>query len=292
MRRDATASKCFVQLVGNRKLVGDMALEQPSLPASEFVSFQNYVGLRGWTRTGRPYPAFRGMCESSTCGFDFTDCAMLGGSRPGPVNRHGFGIVGYAGARLAPIMGPAPAGQPLGGWRTTPRMRETAVRGIRDVPRAPERRAAATPPPAGRALGSVPHPRPGCAPAPTSAESFSEIVLASPSEFPYSTSSHGGVAQLGERLTGSQEVRGSIPLVSTRALNEAPTQVGAFFHIGTQGQRRHHDPPGRQDRALNGCRVHGSISRRGSKRWKLFFRPNRDSYFIRALGATVSAGDS
>ncbi len=37
-------------------------------------------------------------------------------------------------------------------------------------------------------------------------------------------------------------------LVSTRALNEAPTQVGAFFHIGTQGQRRHHDPPGRQDR--------------------------------------------
>ena len=79
-------------------------------------------------------------------------------------------------------------------------------------------------------------------------ESFSKNALASPSEFPYSTSTHGGVAQLGERLTGSQEVRGSIPLVSTRALNEAPTQVGAFFHIGTQGQRRHHDPPGRQDR--------------------------------------------
>ncbi len=80
------------------------------------------------------------------------------------------------------------------------------------------------------------------------AESFSEIVLASAGEFPYSTFSHGGVAQLGERLTGSQEVRGSIPLVSTRASNEAPTQVGAFFHIGTQGQRRHHDPSGRQDR--------------------------------------------
>ena len=58
---------------------------------------------------------------------------------------------------------------------------------------------------------------------------FSKNFLASSSEFPYSTSSHGGVAQLGERLTGSQEVRGSIPLVSTRALNEAPTQVGAFF---------------------------------------------------------------
>ena len=97
------------------------------------------------------------------------------------------------------------------------------------------------------------------------AGSFSKIVLASPSEFPYSTCSHGGVAQLGERLTGSQEVRGSIPLVSTRALNEAPTQVGAFFHIGTQGQRRRHDPPGRQDRALNDRRVHGSILPRGVK---------------------------
>ena len=129
-------------------------------------------------------------------------------------------------------------------------------------------------------------------PAPATPESFSKNVLASPSEFPYSTSSHGGVAQLGERLTGSQEVRGSIPLVSTRALNEAPTQVGAFFHIGTQGQRRHHDPPGRQDRALNGCRAHGSISHRGSKRWRPFCHPNCKRHFIRALGATVSAGDS
>ena len=62
-------------------------------------------------------------------------------------------------------------------------------------------------------------------------QNISKIVLASAGEFPYSTFSHGGVAQLGERLTGSQEVRGSIPLVSTRALNGAPTQVGAFFHI-------------------------------------------------------------
>ena len=125
-----------------------------------------------------------------------------------------------------------------------------------------------------------------------SAESFSEIVLASPPEFPYSTSSHGGVAQLGERLTGSQEVRGSIPLVSTRALNEAPTQVGAFFHIGTQGQRRHHDPPGRQDRALNGCRVHGSISRRGSRWAGRSVGLHHIHHSTRALGATVSAGDS
>ena len=47
-------------------------------------------------------------------GFDFTDYGMLGGSRPGPVNRHGFEIAGWAGAQSAPIMGPAQAGWPLG----------------------------------------------------------------------------------------------------------------------------------------------------------------------------------
>ena len=225
MRRDTTASKCFVQLVGNRNLAGDKELERSSLPASELVPFQNYVGLRGWTRTGRPYPAFHGMRKSSTCGFDFTDYGMLGVSRPGPVNRHDFEIAGWA----------------------------------------------ATPPPS---------------------ERFSKIILASAVEFPYSTSSHGGVAQLGERLTGSQEVRGSIPLVSTRALIEAPTLVGAFFHIGTQGQRRHHDPPGRQDRTLNGCRAHGIISHRGSRWVARFDGLYYIHCFTRALGATVSAGDS
>ena len=112
-----------MQLVGNRKLAGDKALELPSLPVSELMSFQNYAGLRGWTRTGRPYPAFHGMRKPSTCGFDFTDYGMLGGSRPGPVNRHGFEIAGWAGARLAPVMGLAPAGRPLGEWRPAPRLR-------------------------------------------------------------------------------------------------------------------------------------------------------------------------
>ena len=58
---------------------------------------------------------------------------------------------------------------------------------------------------------------------------FSKIVLASPSEFPYSTFTHGGVAQLGERLTGSQEVRGSIPLVSTIVNAKAFGIPKAFF---------------------------------------------------------------
>ena len=193
------------------------------------------------------------MRKSSTSGFDFADCGMLGGSRPGPVNRHGFGVAGRAGARLAPTTGPAPAGWPLSGWRPVPRKRKRRTAGL-EMSRGRWR--------GGRRRGRRPLGAPG---GPDRAsrgfaarsrvrirgragEIFSKILLASPSEFPYSTSSHGGVAQLGERLTGSQEVRGSIPLVSTRALNEAPTQVGAFFHIGTQGQRRHHDPPGRQDR--------------------------------------------
>ena len=228
-----------MQLVGNRKLAVDKALQRTSLPASELMSFQNYAGLRGWTRTGRPYPAFHGMRKSSTCGFVFNICGMPGGCRPGAVNRHSFGIAGRAGARSAPIAGPAPAGWPLRGWRPAPRKRKTADGWTRDVLRALEGRAAV--PLSAPASAALPR-------SPRRGESFSKIVLASPSEFPYSTSTHGGVAQLGERLTGSQEVRGSIPLVSTRALNEAPTQVGAFFHIGTQGQRRHHDPSGRQDR--------------------------------------------
>ena len=62
---------------------------------------------------------------------------------------------------------------------------------------------------------------------------FSKIVLASAGEFPYSTSSHGGVAQLGERLTGSQEVRGSIPLVSTIVNAKAFGIPKAFFHAKT-----------------------------------------------------------
>ena len=64
--------------------------------------------------------------------------------------------------------------------------------------------------------------------APAPPESFSKIVLASAGEFPYSTFSHGGVAQLGERLTGSQEVRGSIPLVST-TVNAKPSGNRRLF---------------------------------------------------------------
>ena len=135
---------------------------------------------------------------------------------------------------------PSPRGAPRGLGR--------ASRGPDALDARPHRpRGRWSPPSRPRGRWSPPS-RPRGTPAPAPPKSFSKNVLASPSEFPYSTSSHGGVAQLGERLTGSQEVRGSIPLVSTRALNEAPTQVGAFFHIGTQGQRRHHDPPGRQDR--------------------------------------------
>ena len=112
------------------------------------------------------------------------------------------------------------AGFVAGGPRRCPKRPRGARGGPGAARRTRKRREAAAPPPAGRAPRA---PRARSAPRRRARESFSEIVLASPCEFPYSTSSHGGVAQLGERLTGSQEVRGSIPLVSTRALNEAPT---------------------------------------------------------------------
>ena len=186
------------------------------------------------TPTPRPYPVFRENRRPSTCGFILARDAMVGGCRPNVVD----GPVSWRGSRGRPEW------SPIGGRRQRRPPAGRAPRAYSGIegPRRPGPAPASAP----RALVQGVAPRGTPAPAPP--ESFSKIVLASPSEFPYSTSSHGGVAQLGERLTGSQEVRGSIPLVSTRALNEAPTQVGAFFHIGTQGQRRHHDPPGRQDR--------------------------------------------
>lgn len=146
-----------MQLVGNRKLASDKALELPSLHVSELMSFQNHAGLRGWTRTGRPCPAFHGMRKPSTYGFDFTDYGMLGGSRPGPVNRHGFEIAGSAGARLAPIMGPAPAGWSLGGWRPVGWKRKPASGGTRDALGAPAGRIRHR---GSLALESVPRSRP------------------------------------------------------------------------------------------------------------------------------------
>ena len=41
---------------------------------------------------------------------------------------------------------------------------------------------------------------------------------------------HGGVAHLGERLNGIQEVRGSIPLISTKKALIS-REIKAFLHI-------------------------------------------------------------
>ena len=57
MRRDETASKCFVQLVGNRKLVSDKALELPSLPVSELMSKINSIHVNIITASS-DYAAF------------------------------------------------------------------------------------------------------------------------------------------------------------------------------------------------------------------------------------------
>ena len=41
---------------------------------------------------------------------------------------------------------------------------------------------------------------------------------------------HGGIAQLGERLTGSQEVRGSNPLISTITVRAIGSGVEHILH--------------------------------------------------------------
>ena len=41
----------------------------------------------------------------------------------------------------------------------------------------------------------------------------------------------GGIAQLGERLTGSQEVSGSIPLISTTEKTCFRKKTGLFLHF-------------------------------------------------------------
>ena len=64
-------------------------------------------------------------------------------------------------------------------------------------------------------------------------KSFNKNLLHQRKTSPIVLSRHGGVAQLGERLTGSQEVRGSIPLVSTIVDAKAFGIPKAFFHAKT-----------------------------------------------------------
>ena len=62
-------------------------------------------------------------------------------------------------------------------------------------------------------------------------ESIAKNFLHNLESSPIVSLCHGGVAQLGERLTGSQEVRGSIPLVSTIVNAKAFGIPEAFFHV-------------------------------------------------------------
>ena len=97
-------------------------------------------------------------------------------------------------------------------------------------------------------------------------ESFSKIVLASAGEFPYSTFSHGGVAQLGERLTGSQEVRGSIPLVST-IVNIKPPGNWRLFSYAATAQIKvtpHQHPHPKKLRNLFPTSVHSLLTQHNS----------------------------
>ncbi len=64
-------------------------------------------------------------------------------------------------------------------------------------------------------------------------KSFNKNLLHQAKHSPIVSTCHGGVAQLGERLTGSQEVRGSIPLVSTIVNIKTFGKPEVFFSMKT-----------------------------------------------------------
>ena len=66
-------------------------------------------------------------------------------------------------------------------------------------------------------------------------KSFNKNLLHPRRSSPIVSPRHGGVAQLGERLTGSQEVRGSIPLVST-TVNAEPLGIRRLFSYAATAQ--------------------------------------------------------
>ena len=152
---------------------------QIELTIGELVPFQNHAGLRGWTRTGRPYPAFHEIRKSSTCGFDFTDYGMPEGSRPGPVNRHGFEIAGWAGGAIGPDNGPGAGRMAVG--RMAARAAEAKKRrpaglemsqGRREGGRRPRRRPRGAPPRAGSGIAGPSLPSPCRIPGPAAERFF------------------------------------------------------------------------------------------------------------------------
>ena len=77
---------------------------------------------------------------------------------------------------------------------------------------------------------------------------------------------HGGVAQLGERLTGSQEVRGSIPLVST-TVNAKPPGNWRLFSYEATAQIKvtpHQHPHPKKLRNLFPTSVHSLLTEHNS----------------------------
>ena len=67
---------------------------------------------------------------------------------------------------------------------------------------------------------------------------FLKKVLDISCRIPYNSHRHGGVAQLGERLTGSQEVMGSIPTVSTKDRPLIHSDQRFFFSLRKIGIKK------------------------------------------------------
>ena len=97
-------------------------------------------------------------------------------------------------------------------------------------------------------------------------EAIAKNFLHNQESSPIVSSRHGGVAQLGERLTGSQEVRGSIPLVST-IVNAKPSGNRRLFSYTATAQTKvtpHQHPHRKKLRNLLPTSVHSLLAQLNS----------------------------
>ena len=97
-------------------------------------------------------------------------------------------------------------------------------------------------------------------------EAIAKNFLHNQESSPIVSPRHGGVAQLGERLTGSQEVRGSIPLVST-TVNAKPPGNWRLFSYEATAQTKvtpHQQPHPKKLRNIFPTSVHSLLTQHNS----------------------------
>ena len=114
MRRDATASKCFVQLVGNRKLAGEKALERPSLTASELNFISKLCRITGPGPDRLSIPCFSRNAQVVYLRFCFCRLRHARGLLAWPRKPAWFWNRRVGGSAIGPDKGPGAGGSAIG----------------------------------------------------------------------------------------------------------------------------------------------------------------------------------